>query len=75
MTKPLTLTVQEIHDQEIIAKTSDGQLWRLPSNSLHGKPTVGGDLRGFFFTPDTDGLKESGLAHQLINELLNPSRP
>lgn len=66
------LRIDQIREREIVVKTDDGQAWRLPRAAVHGTVTHGGDLRGLVFSSDADGMRESGLAEALLNELLHP---
>ena len=73
MSKPLTLTVQEVGNDTIKTKTSDGQTWSIPKGSVLGSVKSGTELRFIAVSPGSEDAGKTALAQTLLNELLGTS--
>lgn len=73
MSKPITLTVQEVGNDTIKTKTSDGQVWMIPKTAILGTVKSGQELRFIAVSPGSEDAGKTALAHTLLNELLGIS--
>lgn len=70
MLNPLTLTVETIQGNIIQAKSADGKSWSLPSDSIHGTPKPGQEIRLIGVTVGAEDIGTSAFAHSLLQEIL-----
>ncbi len=70
MTTPIKVTVLEVGAESLIVKTPDGQKWRLPVSSIHGKAAVGQIVRLIGVADASIKNEDASLAKALLNELL-----
>lgn len=68
--QPLSLTVQEIKDQTVIAKSAQGRVFEIPKETIFGTPTIGKELRLVGIASDQEHLGQTAFAQTLLNELL-----
>jgi len=70
MLNPLSLTVIELKDGTVRAKTADGKIIELPKDALYGSPKAGQTIRLIGVAAGSEDLGQTAFAQRLLNELL-----
>ena len=73
MLQPLSLTVQNIEGTMIHAKSADGKIWILPTQSVHGTPKVGQEIRLIGVAVGAEDAGQTAFAQTLLQEILEGS--
>ncbi len=73
MSPALICTILEIHPEQVIAITADGQRWSLPLSAILGKPVLNQPIFISAAMLESEAGAPHPLTHALIEHLLTPS--